>query len=40
MTPRRLGGVVLALGVLAAAKTLRKATDNGLFNDRLHHAAT
>lgn len=28
------------LGVLAAAKTLRKATDNGLFNDRLHHAAT
>ncbi|MFN3320289.1 MAG: energy-coupling factor ABC transporter permease [Allorhizobium sp.] len=28
------------LGVLAAAKTLRKATDNELFNDRLHHAAT
>ncbi len=28
------------LGVLAAAKTLRKATDNGFFNGRLHHAAT
>lgn len=26
------------LAVLAAAKSLRKATDNGLFNDRLHHA--
>lgn len=27
------------LAVLAAAKSLRKATDNGLFNGRLHHAA-
>ena len=27
------------LAVLAAAKLLRKATDNGLFNGRLHHAA-
>lgn len=28
------------LAVLAAAKSLRKATDNGLFNTRLHHTAT
>ena len=27
------------LAVLAAAKSWRKATDNGLFNGRLHHAA-
>ncbi len=27
------------LVVLAAAKSLKKATDNGLFNGRLHHAA-
>lgn len=27
------------LAVLAAAKSLRKATDNGLFNGRLHHTA-
>ena len=26
------------LAVLAAAKSLSRATDNGLFNDRLHHA--
>lgn len=27
------------LAVLAAAKSWRRATDNGLFNDRLHHAS-
>jgi ABC-type Co2+ transport system permease subunit len=30
---------LIDLAVLAGAKSLRRATDNGLFNGRLHHAA-